>query len=120
VQPWVNGVNSAPPNSLLLIRINIMNSADVIANIRDLAVLLRRGNIERADGIISDVVAHLETVIRSGADPADIEMRRAQQTMFAMDEVQMLVSQQDFEGASKAASDAANEWQPPAPRTAKR
>ena len=97
-----------------------MNSEDVIAKIRDLAVLLRRGNMERAEGIIKDVVAHLKTVMHSGADPAGLEMQRAQQTMFAMDEVQTLVSQEDFEGASKAASDAAREWQPPVPRTAKR
>jgi hypothetical protein len=97
-----------------------MNSEDVNASIRDLAVLLRRGNTERAEGIIKNVVAHLESVMRSGADPADVEMRRAQQTMFAMDEVQTLVGQEDFEGASKAASDAANEWHPPVPRTTKR
>ena len=44
-------------------------------------------------------------------------MQRAQQTMFAIDEVRMLLSQRDFEGATTAARDAAKEWrQKPTPR----
>lgn len=48
--------------------------------------------------------------MQSGADPLSIDMRRTQQTMFAIDEVRMLLSQHDFEGAMAAARDAAKEW----------
>jgi hypothetical protein len=46
----------------------------------------------------------------SGTDPEDLDMQRAQQTMFAIDEVRMLLAQRDFEGAATAARDAAKEW----------
>lgn len=94
-----------------------MNPTDMIANIRDLAVLLHRGNTSAAELIIQDVAGHLKTVMQSGASPDDIDIRRAQQTLFAIDDVRILMTQGDFEGAAEAARDAAREWrQEPAVR----
>jgi len=81
-----------------------------MANIRDLAVLLHRGNTSQAEVIIQKVAGYLKTVMQSGGDPEDAEMRRAQQTMFAIDDVRVLLTQGDCEGAANAARDAAKEW----------
>ena len=90
-----------------------LSSADVLSNIRDLIVHLHRSNGEQAETIVTDVVAHLKQVMTSGADPQSPEMLRAQQTMFAVDEVRTLLAQQDFSGAAVAARDAAKEWKQP-------
>ena len=95
----------------------LLNSSDVNASLRDLIVHLHRGNGAQAESIVTEVAGYLKEMMLSGADPGDLEMQRAQQTMFAIDEVRMLLSQRDFEGATTAARDAAKEWrQKPAPR----
>jgi hypothetical protein len=71
---------------------------------------LHRGNGPEAESIVADVAAHLKEMMQSGDDPASGDMQRAQQTMFAIDEVRMLLAQRDFEGAATAARDAAKEW----------
>jgi hypothetical protein len=81
-----------------------------MARIRDLVVHLHRGNAPQAESIVADVAGHLKEIILSGADPGNFEMKRAQQTMFAIDEVRMLLAQRDFDGAATAARDAAKEW----------
>ena len=91
-----------------------LSTADVLSSIRDLIVHLHRSNGAQAESIVADVVAHLKQVMTSGADPKSPEMLRAQQTMFAVDEVRTLLSQQDFSGAATAARDAAKEWKQPA------
>jgi hypothetical protein len=88
----------------------LLNSADVFTSIRDLIVHLHRGNGAQSESIVTDVAAYLKEVMLSGADPEEVDMQRAQQTMFAIDEVRMLLAQQDFEGAATAARDAAKEW----------
>src|SRR5438477_6817486 len=94
----------------------LLNSTDVIASLRDLIVHLHRGNGTQAESIVTDVAACLKEVMLSGADPGSLDMQRTQQTMFAIDEVRILLSQRDFEGAAAAARDAAKEWrQKPAP-----
>lgn len=90
-----------------------LTSADVLASIRDLIVHLHRSNGAQAESIVSDVAAHLKQVITSGADPKSPDMLRAQQTMFAVDEVRTLLAQEDFSGAAIAARDAAKEWKQP-------
>ncbi len=87
-----------------------MNAVEVMAKIRDLAVQLHRGNETQAEIIIQDVVHHLKAIMLSGADPGNDEMQRTQQTMFAMDEVRTLLTQNDLDGAAIAARDAAREW----------
>jgi hypothetical protein len=82
----------------------------VIASIRDLIVHLHRGNGTQAELIVTDVARYLKEKMLSGSDPGSLEMQRTQQTMFAIDEVRMLLSQGDFEGAATAARDAAREW----------
>jgi hypothetical protein len=88
----------------------LLNSSDMVASIRDLIVHLHRGNGVQAESIVTDVAGCLKEIMLSGADPESLDMQRAQQTMFAIDEVRMLLSQSDFEGAATAARDAAREW----------
>jgi hypothetical protein len=94
----------------------LLNSTDVLSSIRDLILHLHRNNASQAESIVSDVAGYLKGVMQSGADPGSVDMQRTQQTMFAIDEVRMLLSQKDFDGAAVAARDAAKEWrQQPAP-----
>ena len=59
-------------------------------------------------------VAHAPPRVRVAAvanfPDGSLDMQRAQQTMFAVDEVRTLLSQEDYEGAATAARDAAKEW----------
>lgn len=87
-----------------------LNSSDIVASIRDLIVCLHRSNGPQAEALVSDIARYLKEMMLSGADPANLEMQRAQQTMFAIDEVRMLLAQHDFEGATTAARDAGKEW----------
>ena len=87
-----------------------LNGANVMASIRELSVHFHRGNAAQAESIVVDVAEYLKEVLLSGADPSSPDMQRAQQTMFAIDEVRILLAQRDFEGAATAARDAAREW----------
>ena len=87
-----------------------MTTSDVTANIRDLIIHLHRGNQAQAEDLVGGVEQHLKEMMRSGEDPHAPAMQKARQTMFAMDEVRMLLSQRDFTGAVAAARDAAKEW----------
>jgi len=88
----------------------LLNPSEVIARLRDLIVHLHRGNAAQAESILADVIAYLKQVMQSGADPGSEDMKRTQQTMFAIDEVRLLLTDGDFEGAAVAARDAAKEW----------
>jgi hypothetical protein len=89
------------------------SSSVVIASIRDLIVHLHRGNGAKAESILTDVAGRLQVMLGSGEDPGSSVMQRAQQTMFAIDEVRILLAQRDFEGAAAAARDAGREWKQP-------
>ena len=86
------------------------NSSHVTTGIRDLIVHLHRGNGGQAEAIVADVTGRLKTIMLSGQDPASFPMQRAQQTMFAIDEVRTLLAQRDFGAAVDAARDAGKEW----------
>jgi hypothetical protein len=73
-------------------------------------VYLHRGNDGQAETIVEDVSEFLKTTMLSGTDPESSNSQRAQQTMFALDEVRMLLEQRDFGGAAAAARDAQKEW----------
>lgn len=88
----------------------LLSQSEVIVKLRDLIVYLHRGNYAQAESIVTSVAGYLEAILQSGADPGTADMRRAQQTMFAIDEVRTLLAQQDLEGAAAAARDAAKEW----------
>lgn len=95
----------------------LLNPSDVLGSLRDLIVHLHRSNGPRAEAIVVDVSICLKQVIESGADPGSEDMQRTQQTIFAIEEVRVLLEQRDYEGAAIAARDAAKEWrQPPAPK----
>jgi hypothetical protein len=95
----------------------LMSSSDVIASIRDLTVHLHRGNGAQAESIVADVAGYLNEIIVSPSNAENPDVQRAQQTMFAIEEVRMLLSQRDFEGAATAARDAGKEWRSnPSPR----
>ena len=109
--PWLNvPAYDWPTDPLEKAEPDLLNSSDVLAAIRDLAVHLHRGNGPQAETLAAEVAAHLEGKMLSGEDPRSCDMQRAQQTMFAIDEVRLLLAQRDFDGAATAARDAAREW----------
>ncbi|MEI9813642.1 MAG: hypothetical protein WDO18_13780 [Acidobacteriota bacterium] len=85
-------------------------ATSVATNIRELIVQLSRGNKAQAVPLAELVRADLTAILASDQDVASMPMQQAQQTMFAIDEVQMLVEQRDLRGALDAARDAAKEW----------
>ena len=89
---------------------DLVNSSDLTASIRDLALHLHRGNSGLAETLVERIAHTLKGIIHSGDDPQSFPMLRAQQTMFAIDEVRLLMSQRDFGGALDAARDAGKEW----------
>jgi hypothetical protein len=90
-----------------------LNSSEVTANIRELIVHLERGNASRSEAIVADVSVFLKGLLKSKADPQGAAMNRAQQTMFAIDEVRLMLAEQNFRSAAAAARDARNEWNNP-------
>jgi hypothetical protein len=85
-------------------------SSEIVPTLRDLVVALHRSNGPQAEALVTDIARYLKSMMLSGEDPATLDMQRAQQTMFAIDEVRMLLAQGDFEGATTAARDAGKEW----------
>ena len=81
--------------------------ATVVANLRDLTVHLHRGNAAEATKIAAQAAGQLQEIIGAGGEP---ETARAQQTLFAIEEVRIMLSQDDVNGALAAARDAAKEW----------
>ena len=88
-----------------------MNPPQVMSSIREVAMLLHRGNVAQAEPILHEIVGCLGIVMQSGASSEDADVQRAQQTLFAIEEVRTLMTQGDFGGAAAAARDAAREWQ---------
>ena len=86
-----------------------MKASELLANIRDLAVLLHRGNAKQAETILEEITGSLNAVMVAEGNGED-GVHRAQQTMFAIDEVRILMTQGDFHSAATAARDAAREW----------
>lgn len=87
-----------------------MNSANLTAKIRDLAVLAHRGNVFRANPLMDEIAVCLRTLIQPDSGATDPEANCAQQALFALEEVRTLLSQSDFGAAASAARDAAREW----------
>lgn len=87
-----------------------MQTAEVTANLRELIVHLSRGNRSQAESLVDDLALFLKGVLKSKHDPESPEMRRAQQTFFAIDEVRLTLAQRDFSAAIGAARDAVKEW----------
>ena len=84
------------------------NSSDMIEGLRDLTVHIHRGNATQAGSIVTDISKRLQGIIGSGDDA--VSKQRAQQTLFAIQEVGILLSENDLSGALTAARDAAKEW----------
>lgn len=87
----------------------VVDPATVAANLRDLTVHLHRGNTAEAKTIAAQAAEQLQEIIRSD-EPESVLIARAQQTMFAIEEVRIMLSQDDVNGALAAARDAAKEW----------
>ena len=85
----------------------LADAAIVVANLRDLTVHLHRGNAVEAKAIAAEATERLQEIILAGVEP---ELGRAQQTLFAIEEVRILLAQEDVNGALAAARDAAKEW----------
>jgi len=88
----------------------LAKSSEITNLIRDLIVHLHRSNVQLAESLVTDVAGRLKAIMQSGADPESSPVLRAQQTMFAIDEVRGLMSQRDFSAAVEAARDAEKEW----------
>jgi hypothetical protein len=88
-------------------RSKLVDPANVAANLRDLTVHLHRGNAAEARTIAAQAAEQLQEIIRGDAPEG---VGRAQQTMFAIEEVRIMLSQDDVNGALAAARDAAKEW----------
>ena len=88
----------------------VVDPANVAANLRDLTVHLHRGNAAEARNIVAQAAEQLQEIIQAGADSEGVLTGRAQQTMFAIEEVRIMLSQDDVNGALAAARDAAKEW----------
>ena len=98
----------------------LVDPANVVANLRDLTVHLHRGNTTEATTIAAQAAEQLQEIILAGDEPGSFVIGRAQQTLFAIEEVRILLSQDDVNGALAAARDAAKEWrQQLAPSSAK-
>jgi len=89
---------------------DLVNSSEVTASLRDLIVHLHRGNGGKAEVLVDDLSGRLNGIMLSGMDPESFLMQRAQQTMFAIDEVRSQLTEQDFNAAVDAARDAEKEW----------
>jgi hypothetical protein len=88
----------------------LVDPANVAANLRDLTVHLHRNNAAEAKTIATQAAEQLREIIESGGEPGGVIAARAQQTMFAIEEVRIMLSQDDVNGALAAARDAAKEW----------
>jgi hypothetical protein len=83
------------------------NSLDMIEGLRDLTVHIHRGNATQAGSIVTDISKRLQGII-AGDDA--VSKQRAQQTLFAIQEVGILLGENDLSGALSAARDASKEW----------
>jgi hypothetical protein len=90
--------------------VNRLNSSEVTANIRELIVQLMRGNATQAEALVEGVSGFLKQTQKSKEDRGGASIHRAQQTMYAIDEVRMMLAQGDYPSAVAAARDAGKEW----------
>jgi hypothetical protein len=88
----------------------LVDSSNVVANLRDLTVHLHRGNAAAAKTIAAQAAEQLQEIIVSGEEPGSFLIGRAQQTLFAIEEVRIMLAQDDVNGALAAARDAGKEW----------
>ena len=88
----------------------LVDFSNVVANLRDLSVHLHRGNAAEAKTIAAQAAETLQEIILAGDEPGSFVIGRAQQTLFAIEEVRILLSQDDVNGALAAARDASKEW----------
>jgi len=88
----------------------LSNAATIAASTRELIIQLTRGNADPAQALARRVQAELNMILSSDLDAASPVRQQARQTMFAIEEVLVLVDRSDLRGASEAARDAAREW----------
>ncbi|HLG96743.1 MAG TPA: hypothetical protein VKX49_10575 [Bryobacteraceae bacterium] len=84
--------------------------ATIAADTRELIIQLSRGNADPAHALARRVQADLNVILSSDLDPASTVRQQARQTMFAIEDLLVLVDKSDFRGACEAARDAAKEW----------
>lgn len=101
---------SVPPSKASEGKSKVVDPATIAANLRDLTVHLHRGNAAEAKTIATQAAEQLQGILQAGDAPEGVLVERAQQTMFAIEEVRIMLSQDDVNGALAAARDAAKEW----------
>ena len=89
---------------------DLVNVSDLSTSIRELIVYVHRGNTPQAESVLNHIADRLTHLTNSGLDSQSATMGRAQQTMFAIDEVRLLLAERDLNGALIAARDAGKEW----------
>jgi hypothetical protein len=88
----------------------LADTSNLVANLRDLSVHLHRGNAAEAKTIAAEAAERLKEIIVAGDEPGSLLIGRAQQTLFAIEEVRILLAEDDVNGALAAARDASKEW----------
>ena len=101
---------SAQPGQAADGKAKIVDPATVTENLRDLTVQLHRGNSVAAKTIAAQAAEQLQEIIQAGVETEAALAGKAQQTMFALEEVRIMLSEDDVNGALAAARDAAKEW----------
>jgi hypothetical protein len=89
---------------------DLADVSDLVISLRELIVYVHRGNTARAESVLNHVADRLTDLMNSGLDSKSAIMGRAQQTMFALDEVRLTLAERDLNGALIAARDAGKEW----------
>ncbi len=82
----------------------------IAANTRELIIQLSRRNSDPAHALARRVQDELNLILSSDLDAASTLSQQARQTMFAIEDVLVLVDRSDLRGAWEAARDAAKEW----------
>ena len=78
--------------------------------VQELIVQLTRRNGKQSHLLATSIRSELARILKSQPDALPVTSHPAQQTLFAIDEVLLLVGQEDLRGALDAARDAAKEW----------
>ena len=86
------------------------STATIAAKTRELIVQLSRRNADPAHALARRLQADLNTILSSDLSAASTLGEQARQTLFAIEEVLILVDQSNLQGACVAARDAAKEW----------
>ena len=79
-------------------------------DVQELIVQLARKNGKQALVLAESIRAELGEILKAQTDGLPVPSHPVRQTLFAIDEVLLMVEQEEWRGALDAARDAAKEW----------